>query len=96
MSFFTMRKPRGFHHDYIYYDQSKARLREMEDKARRELGLKSEDKFNPQLLHGAFVRATNHLRRRKEKEQSGRTCLNFGKILFLIIALLALWFFLAR
>lgn len=96
MSLFQMRKPRGFHHDYIYYDERKAKLQEMEEQARRELGMSTDDTFRPELLRGAFVRATRHLRRRKENEQSGRKHLSLGKLLFLIIALAALWVMLAR
>ena len=96
MSLFRMRKPRGFHHDYIYYDERKAKLQEMEDQARRELGMSTDDTFRPELLRGAFVRATRHLRRRKEYEQSGRKHLSLGKLLFLTIALAALWGMLAR
>ena len=96
MSLFRMRKPRGFHHDYIYYDERKAKLQEMEDQARRELGMSTDATFRPELLRGAFVRATRHLRRRKEYEQSGRKHLSLGKLLFLIIALAALWGMLAR
>ncbi len=96
MSLFRMRKPRDFHHDYIYYDERKEKLREMEDKARRELGMEADDTFRPELLRGAFVRATHHLRRRKENERSGRKHLSLGKLLFLIIALAALWAMLAK
>jgi hypothetical protein len=34
-----LEKPRSFHHNYIYYDPRKERLREMEDNAKRELGI---------------------------------------------------------
>ena len=96
MSLFRMRKPRDFHHGYIYYDERKEKLRELEDKARRELGMEADDTFRPELLRGAFVRATHHLRRRKENERSGRKHLSLGKLLFLIIALAALWVMLAK
>ena len=31
MGMFTMRKPRGFHHSYIYVDERKEKLAKMED-----------------------------------------------------------------
>lgn len=96
MSLFSMRKPRGFHHEYIYYDERKARLKELEEKARRELGLSSPASFRPESLHGAFVHATNHLRKRKEGEQEGKTNLSVRKILLLIMALAILWAMLAQ
>lgn len=35
--FFTSRRPRPFHHTFIYYDERKERLRQMEEHARKEL-----------------------------------------------------------
>ena len=40
---FKMRKPRRFHHDYLYVDERKERLREIEERARSELGLPLKD-----------------------------------------------------
>ena len=39
MGMFTMRKPRGFHHSYIYVDERKEKLAKMEEDAKRELGM---------------------------------------------------------
>lgn len=35
--FFTSRRPRPFHHTFIYYDERKDRLRQLEEHAREEL-----------------------------------------------------------
>lgn len=35
--FFTSRRPRPFHHTFIYYDERKERLRQLEAHAREEL-----------------------------------------------------------
>jgi hypothetical protein len=35
--FFTSRRPRPFHHTFIYYDERKDRLRQLEEHARQEL-----------------------------------------------------------
>ena len=35
--FFTSRRPRPFHHTFIYYDERKERLRQMEEHAREKL-----------------------------------------------------------
>lgn len=35
--FFTFRRPRPFHHTFIYYDERKERLRQLEVRAREEL-----------------------------------------------------------
>lgn len=34
---FTFRRPRPFHHTFIYYDERKERLRQLEERAREEL-----------------------------------------------------------
>ena len=47
---FKVRKPRRFHHDYLYVDERKERLREIEERARRELGLPLEDN-NERISH---------------------------------------------
>lgn len=38
MSMFGQSKPRGFHHEFIYIDERKERLKVVEWKAREELG----------------------------------------------------------
>ena len=35
MGMFTMRKPRGFNHPYIYVDERKEKLAKMEENAKR-------------------------------------------------------------
>ena len=39
MFFNSMRKPRGFNHQYIYVDERKEKLAKMEEKAKRDLGI---------------------------------------------------------
>ena len=75
---FTVRKPRGFHHNYIYYDPRKAK---------RELGLLPPKEFSPEDIRGKFVQATKHLKRRKE---SGRKPLSYGVLIAAIVLLLLL------
>ena len=95
MNCFRMNRPRGFHHDFIYYDEKKAQLKALEDKARRELGLDTDRDFCPEELRGAFVRATSHLRKRKQAESEGRHHISLVKLLFFILALVILWSMLA-
>lgn len=91
MALFKTRKPRGYHHTYIYIDERKERLQEIEERAKRELGMLPPKSFNPDDFRGTFVKATKHLRRRKE---SGRKPLRVGVILMLIAALLYVWHYL--
>lgn len=91
MGMFTMRKPRGFNHQYIYVDERKEKLAKMEEKAKRELGMLPKKKFTPEDIRGKFVEGTTHLKRRK---QSGRKPVHLGMILILIALLVFLWHYL--
>ena len=89
MGMFTMRKPRGFHHSYIYVDERKEKLAKMEEDAKRELGMLPEKEFSPEDIRGKFVEGTTHLKRRKE---SGRKPVHLGVILVIIALLIYLWY----
>ncbi len=68
MGFFKQRKPRGFNHQYIYVDERRERLREMEERAKRELGLIPEaEKTAEERIRGKFVDQTSHLKRQQER-----------------------------
>lgn len=86
MGLFTQRKPRGFHHQYIYVDERKERLREMEERAKRELGmLDPKESTTEDRIRGKIVEQTKHLKRRQEKENPVPT-----KRIILIVALLVM------
>ena len=87
MGMFSVRKPRGFHHNYIYYDPRKETLEKIEENAKRELGLLPPKEFSPEDIRGKFVEATTHLKRRK---QSGRKPLSYGVLIGAIIVLLVI------
>ena len=59
MSLFRVNKPRGFQHNYIYYDPRKEKLQKIEENAKRELGLLPEKEFDPEDIRGKFVGATS-------------------------------------
>ena len=56
--FNSMRKPRGFNHQYIYVDERKEKLAKMEENAKRDLGMLPEKEFNPEDIRGKFVEGT--------------------------------------
>ncbi|MEG1563233.1 MAG: hypothetical protein RR365_05845 [Bacteroides sp.] len=89
--FNSMRKPRGFNHQYIYVDERKEKLTKMEEAAKRDLGLLPEKEFSPEDIRGKFVEGTTHLKRRKE---SGRRPVHFGLVLVIIALLLFIWHYL--
>ena len=68
MGMFAMRKPRGFHHSYIYVDERKEKLAKMEEDAKRELGMLPEKEFSPEDIRGKFIEGTTHLKRRKDAD----------------------------
>ena len=68
MGFFKQRKPRGFNHQYIYVDERRERLREMEERAKRELGrIPEAEKTAEERIRGRFVDQTSHLKRQQER-----------------------------
>ena len=76
MGMFTTREPRRFDRPHIYYDERKEKLKKMEEKAKRELGLLPEDPAKEQeerreRIHEAIVGGTKHLKRREERGGSG-------------------------
>ena len=87
MGMFSVRKPRGFHHNYIQYDPRKEKLEKIEENAKRELGMLPPKEFSPEDIRGKFVEATTHLKRRK---QSGRKPLSYGVLIGAIIVLLVI------
>ena len=87
-----MRKPRGFHHPYIYVDERKERLAKMTEDAKRELGMLPPKEFNPEDIRGTFIEGTTHLKRRKE---SGRQPMHLGMLLVIIAVLCWLWYAIA-
>lgn len=87
MGLFTVRKPRGFQHHYIYYDPRKEKLKEIDERAKRELGLLPPKEFSPEDIRGKFIQATKHVKRRKE---SGKKPVSYGVLIVLIVLLLLL------
>ena len=93
MVMFTMRKPRGFHHTYIYVDERKERLAKMEENAKRELGLLPEKEFSPEDIRGKFVEGTTHLKRRRDR---GRKPVHAGVLITIIVVLLYIWYAISK
>lgn len=68
MGFFKQRKPRGFCYQYIYVDERRERLKAMEERIKREMGMVPEaEKTTEERIRGKFVEQTSHLRRQQEK-----------------------------
>lgn len=82
-----MKKPRQFNHKPIFLDDRRDRLDEIENRARRELGLDVPGSSEPDGLHGIFSRGQRHARFRKDAGNG----LSTRKILLLIAVLLLIW-----
>ena len=87
MGMFSVRKPRGFQHNYIYHDPRKEKLKEIDERAKRELGILPPKEFAPEDLRGKFVQATKHVKRRKD---SGKKPVSYGILIAVIVVLLLL------
>lgn len=95
MSLFKQPKPRAFHHEYIYVDERRERLKDIENRAKSELGMKvTTNADRESRIRGTFLNATRYVRRRRERRASGGLVLSFGMIVVLLLILLAVWKFL--
>ncbi len=93
MGMFTMRKPRGFHHSYIYVDERKEKLAKMTEDAKRDLGMLPEEPYNPESIRGKFLESTTHLKRKKE---SGGARMSPQIAVVLIVVLLFVLYYLVN
>ncbi|MEG2574105.1 MAG: hypothetical protein RSA44_05525 [Bacteroides sp.] len=84
MGMFSIRKPRGFNHQYIYVDERKEKLDKMEESAKRDLGILPPKEVRPEDIRGTFINGTTHLKRRKESE---RKPLTYGAIAVALVVL---------
>lgn len=89
MSLFKQREPRRFQHTYIYYDERKEKLRNIEDNARRRLGMLPEKEHTTEeAIRGKFAEQTTHLKSHLDGERKHLSPL---AAILLIIALFAVW-----
>lgn len=88
-----MRKPRGFHHNYIYVDERKEKLEKIEENAKRELGMLPEKEFSPEDIRGKIFEQTTHVRRRRER---GRKPMKTGILIIAVVVLIWLWYALSN
>lgn len=85
MGMFREKEPRRYNHKYIYVDERKEKLRKIEEKAKRDLGLIPEPECDPERIRGKFIEGTKHLKRAKE---SGIKSKPTAILLVFIIALI--------
>lgn len=91
MGLFKQPKPRRFSHGYMFVDERKDRLKQIEEKAKAELGMKTEGQSSREELRGMFFNATRHARRRRERKLAGGFVFGYGVIVALLILLFIIW-----
>lgn len=91
MGLFNQRKPRRFSHRYIFVDERKDKLRDVERRAKAELGMGAPDPHRRDRLRGVFLNATRHASSRRERRLAGGFVLTYGAILVLLVILVAVW-----
>ena len=85
MSFFHQPKPRRFHHQYIYYDERREKLKKLEERAYSELGAENAEERKEFKFSFSFDRKRNSHK---------RPSINSALFMMLIILLLLLAMFL--
>ncbi len=98
MGMFSMRKPRRFHHEYIYADDRKRRLEAIEQRAKEALG-QAEKPDAPSHLpqqadrfRGAFIPPGSRMQGRGQRYGASFR----GGVLFFVAFFLALGYILLR
>lgn len=93
-SLFRQRKPRGYHHQMIYSDERRERLKAMEEQARQELGMSKPSEVKPEDFRGAFSQSSSQRRRNNSASLLGS--MPTAIMIVLIAALLLLLPYLAE
>ena len=86
-----MKQPRRFSHSFIYVDQRRERLAEIEQRARHELGLDQQDTYNPERLRGMFSRTKTDTTRQTFGSRLRRKGLSMQTLLLLLVLLFLIW-----
>lgn len=96
MGLFRQRRPRGFRHEYMFAEKRKDMLKEVEERAKRELGASHDKKpaDRAERIRGVFINSTRYARRRRERRLAGGFILSTGIVLLLIVLLILIWKFL--
>lgn len=75
----------------MFVDERKERLKEIEDRAKAELGMADGERRGHEELRGMFFNATRHVRRRRERKLAGGFVFSYGVIIVLLVLLFAIW-----
>lgn len=96
MGFFHQPKPRHFHHEPIYFDEHKDRVKQIEKRARQELKAKEAQGFDAGSIRGAFTGDAAKKRARRRSLITSVLQANTGALIVIIIALILVWIYLQK
>lgn len=85
--FYNNRKPRQFNYQPILYNPDKDEFKERVIKVKKEMGVIEDSELKP-TIKGEFIRNTNHVRRKINKEEStgkSNAKRNISLIIFLVV-----------
>lgn len=85
MSLFRQPRPRRFHHEYIYVDERKERLKQIEQKAREELGMTPHKALDREKIHQAFLEAMPHTKRKRQRRGVAFPLLQLVLLMLLLV-----------
>lgn len=85
MNLFRQPRPRRFQHEYIYVDERKERLQQIERKAREELGLASHKALDREEIQQAFQAAMPHTTHRQQRRGGAFPLLQLVMLMFLLV-----------
>lgn len=90
MGFFKQPKPRRFSHPYQYVDERKERIKEIEMRAKKELGMLDQEPPTGATVKGSFLHAASHTTQHisKRKAESGSWQSEAGLLVLLMIILI--------
>ncbi|MCI6161626.1 MAG: hypothetical protein PUH24_01550 [Prevotellaceae bacterium] len=98
MGFFNMRRPQGFRHEYLYVNERRDRLKQMEERVKKELGAagtspdrEGTGEAGALRLKGAFLEAATHTRRRREQLNKRSWTFNIVMTLVILLVMLMVW-----
>ncbi len=92
--FYNNRRPRQFNYKPILFDPDKDEFNERVLKVKKEMGVVEEAEYKP-TVRGEFIRHTNHVRRKINKEGStgkSNTKRNITLAIFLVVLILVGYF----
>lgn len=88
MGFFKQPKPRRFSHPYQYVDERKERIKEIEMRAKKELGMQDQEPPTGATVKGAFLHAASHTTQHISKRNAGSWQSEAGLLVLLVIILI--------